>query len=85
MDINGCSYKETQRDLDINNFNVNSQKGVFELMISLKLVLNKSDYSKLTRRISKLLQNYSDKFASVEFSAILYDMNFPENYRDFLN
>ncbi|GAX07995.1 abortive infection bacteriophage resistance protein [Secundilactobacillus silagincola] len=81
----GPSFKSIKKDLDINNFNVNSQKGVFELMISLKLVLNKSDYSKLTRRISKLLQNYSEKFASVEFSAILHDMNFPENYRDFLN
>lgn len=80
----GPSFKSIKKDLELSNLNISSQKGIFELVIALKLVLNKSDYSKLVKRLSKLLQEYSKKFESVEFSAILHDMKFPVNYSKFL-
>lgn len=80
----GPNFKSVKRNLGLTNLELNSQKGVFELIIALKLVLNKKDYQILTKNILKLLSNYEDKFTSVEFSAILHDMHFPQNYRQFI-
>lgn len=80
----GPSFKQIKKELNISNFDVNSQKGVFELVLSLKLVLSKQTYKQLTNNILKLLKNYENKFSSVEFSAILHDMHFPINYKDLL-
>ncbi|KAF0505825.1 Abi family protein [Pediococcus pentosaceus] len=80
----GPSFKQIKKELNISNFDVNSQKGVFELVLSLKLVLGKQTYKQLTNNILKLLKNYENKFSSVEFSAILHDMHFPINYKDLL-
>ncbi|MBC9119392.1 Abi family protein [Fructobacillus fructosus] len=60
--------------------NTNSQGGVFELLLALKLVLTKQDYKKLTKRIKKLIDDYSGKFYSVNFNEILQDMNFPDDF-----
>lgn len=78
------NFSSVKRNLNIQNLNLSSQSGVFELVIALKLVLNKKDYTKLTKNILKLLSDYNNKFTSVEFSAILHDMQFPENYNEFM-
>lgn len=62
------------------NLKFSSQAGVFELIISLKIVLPKKEYSKLSRKIKGLLNEYQNKFSSVPFSAVLQDMNFPKQY-----
>jgi len=80
----GPSFKSIKKELEIDSFNTNSQKGVFELIIALKLVLNKNDYLSLKRKTLKLLSVYSEKFESVEFSAILHDMNFPLDYKSIM-
>lgn len=79
------NFSSVKRNLDIPNLTLSSQTGVFELIIALKLVLNKKDYTKLIKNILKLLSDYNNKFTSVEFSAILHDMHFPENYTEFIN
>lgn len=63
---------------------LNSQAGIFELVISLKVVLPRKEYSILTKRIIKLLEKYQEQFHSVNFKAILQDMNFPANYKKLL-
>ncbi|WP_334342023.1 Abi family protein [Companilactobacillus sp. HBUAS56275] len=45
----GPSYKSIKRNLGLSNFDVTSQKEVFELILSLKLVLNKKDYLTLKK------------------------------------
>lgn len=81
----GPDFKPIKRNLGLTSLNINSQSGVFELIIALKLVLNKKDYKKLTKRILNLLDEYKNNFKSVQFSAILQDMNFPTNYQNYLN
>ncbi|APD00781.2 Abi family protein [Lactiplantibacillus plantarum] len=78
------NFQSVKRNLRIQSLQVNSQLGVFELIIALKLVLTKKSYSKLTKEIEHLLDEYSEKFQSVELAAILHDMNFPENYEDYI-
>lgn len=63
---------------------LNSQAGIFELVISLKVVLPRKEYSLLSKRIIKLLEKYREQFHSVDFDAILQDMNFPTNYQELL-
>lgn len=63
---------------------LNSQAGIFELVISLKVVLPRKEYSIMAKRIIKLLEKYREQFHSVDFNAILQDMNFPTNYQELL-
>ncbi|MDM8279682.1 Abi family protein [Ligilactobacillus agilis] len=63
---------------------LSSQAGIFELVMSLKIVLPKKDYLILSKALLKLLDNYKKHFHSVNFNAILQDMNFPLNYKEFL-
>lgn len=63
---------------------LNSQAGIFELVISLKVVLPRKEYSIMAKRIIKLLEKYREQFHSVYFNAILQDMNFPTNYQELL-
>ena len=63
---------------------LSSQAGIFELVMSLKVVLPKKDYVILSKSLMKLLNNYQKKFHSVSFNAILQDMNFPTDYKEFL-
>jgi len=80
----GPSFKSIKRDLSLTNLCINSQKGVFELIIALRLVLEKKEYSKLTKRMKILLNNYKNKFLSIEFESILKDMNFPIKFENYL-
>jgi abortive infection bacteriophage resistance protein len=59
---------------------MNSQAGVYELLLSLKAVLPKSDYQHLYNDVVKLLDKYKSKFTSISFQSVLQDMNFPQNY-----
>lgn len=63
---------------------LNSQAGIFELVISLKVVLPRKEYSIMAKRIIKLLEKYREQFHSVDFNAILQDMSFPTNYQELL-
>ena len=38
----------------------------------------------MAKRIIKLLEKYREQFHSVDFNAILQDMNFPTNYQELL-
>lgn len=83
----GVKFSYIKRDLRITNPHSlpnSSQCGVFELIISLKLVLNKKQYTTLKKNIQNLFSNYQGNFRSVSFTAILNDMHFPENYNNFL-
>lgn len=64
---------------------LNSQAGIFELLIVLRMVLTKKDYKKLNRGINELLKNYKGEFNSISFNSILNDMNFPQNYQNYLD
>lgn len=84
------SFSNIKRDLNITQlFSQQSQPnssqcGVFELVVSLKLVLNKKQYDILKKNIQNLFSKYQGKFHSVSFTAILNDMHFPENYNNIL-
>ncbi|MBD1491127.1 Abi family protein [Weissella confusa] len=66
------------------NIPLNSQAGVFELLIGLKVVLPKKDFKKLAHRIHELIRDYQNHFKSITFNSVLNDMNFPQNYKDFI-
>ncbi|WP_373892493.1 Abi family protein [Weissella confusa] len=66
------------------NIPLNSQAGVFELLIGLKVVLPKKDFKKLAHRIDELIRDYQNDFKSITFNSVLNDMNFPQNYKDFI-
>ncbi|MDF7683481.1 Abi family protein [Lactobacillus sp. ESL0679] len=82
----GITFSYIKQDLSINQYPLpnSSQCGVFELVASLKLVLNKKQYTTLKKNIQSLFSKYQDKFHSVSFTAILNDMHFPENYNNIL-
>lgn len=63
---------------------ISSQAGVFEVLLSLKLMLRKKDYFKLKKRILKLIEDYNHSFNSIDFKNVLFYMNFPDNYVDIL-
>ena len=52
------------------------------MLAFLKLVLTKKDYSKLLNRLNKLFCSYSTKLSSVEFSDIMLEMGFDENWME---
>ncbi|COJ50300.1 Abi family protein [Weissella confusa] len=66
------------------NIPLNSQAGVFEILIGLKVVLPKKDFKKLAHRIDELIRDYQNDFKSITFNSVLNDMNFPQNYKDFI-
>lgn len=70
--------------LGIQTTALNSQAGVFELIIALKVVLQKKTFKKLSRELRQLFSDYQNKFSSITFASILSDMNFPTNFADYL-
>ncbi|MGF0050113.1 hypothetical protein ACQRB9_07415 [Lactobacillus johnsonii] len=52
--------------------------------MALKLVLDKREYSILTKKLKSLLTIYQSSFQSVSFDGILQDMHFPQNYEEYL-
>lgn len=63
---------------------ISSQAGVFEVLLSLKLMLRKEDYQLVKDKILSLIKNYEMKFHSIDFSTILFYMNFPSDYKELL-
>lgn len=59
---------------------INSQGGVFELILCLKAVLPYRTYQKLYRNVVNLLRDYKQSFNATDFKALLQDMNFPDEY-----
>ena len=74
------ALQELKPALKQNNLKLASQAGIFELLISLKVVLPKKNYNILYQKTRKLLNKYSSEFKCVDFSSILQDMNFPKDY-----
>lgn len=70
--------------LGIQTTALNSQAGVFELIIALKVVLQKKAFKKLSRKLRQLFSDYQNEFSSITFASILSDMNFPTNFADYL-
>lgn len=78
------SFRPIKRALNLTNYKVKSQSGVFELIIALKLVLSKKEYTDLVKQLYKLFDKYRPYFKSVSFNAVLDDMHFIPDYREFL-
>lgn len=52
--------------------------------MSLKLVLDKREYTILIKKMKSLLDSYQYSFQSVSFDGILQDMHIPQNYSEYL-
>lgn len=63
---------------------ISNQPGVFELIISLRLVLDKSEYVTMSGSIKSLLIEANNKFDSQIVDKILNCMHFPGNYEDWI-
>lgn len=71
--------------LQINNiYSPKSQAGVFDLIVCLKVFIQKKEYKRLKRDILELIEDYKVKFNSISFDVILQDMRFPTNYKTIL-
>lgn len=71
--------------LNLNNIYIpQSQAGVFELIICLKLFIQKKEYKRLVKDIINLINDYKNGFSSISFDTILQDMHFPTNYKEIL-
>lgn len=70
--------------LNDSSLELQSQAGVFELIMSLKLVLDKREYTILIKKMKSLLDSYQYSFQSVSFDGILQDMHIPQNYSEYL-
>lgn len=62
-----------------------NQAGVFELIMGLKIVLDKDEFKGLAKRIKNLFKKYKSSFQSVSFDGILQDMHFPKDYEESLD
>lgn len=76
--------KPIKNMLNDSSLELQSQAGIFELIMSLKLVLDKREYTILIKRIKSLLDSYQYSFQSVSFDGILQDMHIPQNYSEYL-
>ena len=73
------------KKLNLNDiYSPESQAGVFELIICLKLFIQKREYKRLVKDILYLVDDYKNDFNSITFKTILQDMHFPTNYEEIL-
>ncbi|UIK34877.1 Abi family protein [Lactobacillus amylovorus] len=63
---------------------ISSQPGVFELIVSLRLVLDKSEYATMSDSIKKLLTDADNQFSTQVYEKILSCMHFPNNYEHWI-
>ena len=63
---------------------LNSQPGVFELILSLRLVLDQAEYVEIANAIKQLLRDGKEQFTPDTMSNILNSMHFPEEYEFWL-
>lgn len=67
---------------NVRNVNLNSQAGIFELIIAMKAILPKKNYQRLIKDINTLLKEFKGRFTPINYSALLQDMHLPNNYID---
>lgn len=67
------------------NYESTGETGTFELLLCLKVVLDKNDFKNLLRSFKKMIDKFQNKFVSIDFDNVLKDMHFPENYHEILH
>ena len=67
---------------NIRNVQLKSQARIFELIIAMKAVLPRKNYQRLIKDINTLLKEFKKCFTPINYSALLQDMHFPNNYTD---
>lgn len=81
----GAKTGKIIRKLNLNDiYTPQSQTGVFELIVCLKLFIQKREYRRLVKDINNLINDYKDDFSSISFNTILQDMHFPTDYKEIL-
>lgn len=80
----GPNLSSVRNILGQSDLRLNSQPGVFELMISLRLVLDQSEYIEIANAIKQLLKVGKSQFDPSTLSNILKSMHFPEEYEFWL-
>ena len=76
----GPNMRSIRHVLGQNELPTSSQPGVFELIVSLRLVLDKSEYVTMSDSIKRLLTDANNQFNSQIVNKILHCMHFPDNY-----
>lgn len=74
--------QEIKAAANVRDIPLGSQAGVFELIIAMKAILPKKNYQRLIKDIDGLLKDFKDCFNPINYSALLQDMHFPNNYAD---
>lgn len=82
--VKSTNMKPIKQALGITNIALNSQAGLFELILCMKLMLTKKDYHRLQKDLKGLFSNYKNEFTSISFNSVLQDMNFPKRYFDYI-
>lgn len=76
----GPNMRSIKNVLGQSELPIQSQPGVFELIISLRLVLDRTEYVTMSDSIKKLLTNANNRFNSQINEKILKCMHFPDDY-----
>lgn len=80
----GPNLSSVRNILDQYDLRLNSQPGVFELILSLRLVLDQAEYVEIANAIKQLLRDGKEQFNPDTMSNILNSMHFPEEYEFWL-
>ena len=76
--------REIKTAAGMNNVMMNSQAGIFELIIAMKAVLPKKNYKRLVKDLESLLADYKPEFTAVNYLTLLQDMHLPDNHEQIL-
>lgn len=79
------SLGEIKSAANINEVQLHSQAGIFELMIAMKAVLPKDNYLELIKNIHLLFEEAKQSFSYADYLELLEEMHFPVNYLEILN
>ncbi|SUM03155.1 abortive infection bacteriophage resistance protein [Staphylococcus devriesei] len=52
---------------------------IFDLVITLSLFLNKTDFKKLVKKLNNQMNSYVNDFKTISIQDLYYKMNFPQN------
>lgn len=80
----GPNLSSVRNILGQSDLRLNSQPGVFELILSLRLVLDQSEYVEMANAIKHLLKDVKEQFDTNTLSNILKSMHFSEEYEFWL-
>lgn len=59
-----------------------NRNGLFDVIICLKYLLSKTDFFTLFVKLENLINNLDDEIKSIDTKDILFEMNFPENWKE---